>query len=149
MEDSKDRQDYPAGSPVVLSFLGPNDIPITQVYDHMFVEEFGGVINIRGRKSYIEIQENHSDHAAILNLARMLADAKKEIAQLQKKVDEPEKEDLSLEQTMLKSLREVHGWSRKDIATELGVSSEYVRLLERGDRTPSHPVAYKIRKIHG
>lgn len=47
----------------------------------------------------------------------------------------------------IESRRRERGLSRGVLAEKVGVSSEYIRLLERGERSPAEAVAYRIRQI--
>ena len=86
---------------------------------------------------------------------KTLVDAKQliqdEIDELDREISELARlgyiEDSSREREMLMDLRE-DGWSRADLGKALGVSNEYIRLLDRGQRVPSKKIKAKIRKIY-
>lgn len=151
------------GNPAVIAYYeGPNRTPVVRIYNYVISEEMGDEVHIRGKRKNIEGRPTDKQSAemnTILHLSRTVSDIQQELEALEtanrklaQELEELKKgivtvDEINLEASMLKGLREVHGWSRSDIAAELGVSSEYVRLMERGDRTPSHPIRYKIRKL--
>lgn len=51
--------------------------------------------------------------------------------------------------TIIYRQRIKHDLSRLELANKVGVSSEYIRLLEAGDRQPSQRVANRLFKVFG
>ena len=49
----------------------------------------------------------------------------------------------------LRSARDELGLSQKDMAAQLGISTQYLGLMERGEQPISQPVAIKMEKLFG
>ena len=47
----------------------------------------------------------------------------------------------------LRELREAHGWSQGELATQLEVSRQTINALETGKYDPSLPLAFRIAKL--
>lgn len=47
----------------------------------------------------------------------------------------------------LRELRETHGWSQGELATQLEVSRQTINALETGKYDPSLPLAFRIAKL--
>lgn len=48
---------------------------------------------------------------------------------------------------MMQTEREKRGWSRQDVAKEVGLSVEAIRLIESGQRNPSYEVLVKLEDL--
>jgi putative transcriptional regulator len=47
----------------------------------------------------------------------------------------------------LRELRETHGWSQGELATQLEVSRQTINALETGKYDPSLPLAFRIARL--
>ena len=47
----------------------------------------------------------------------------------------------------LRELREAHGWSQGELATQLEVSRQTINALETGKYDPSLPLAFRIARL--
>jgi len=47
----------------------------------------------------------------------------------------------------LRELREAHGWSQGELATQLDVSRQTINALETGKYDPSLPLAFRIARL--
>lgn len=47
----------------------------------------------------------------------------------------------------LRELRERHGWSQGELATQLDVSRQTINALETGKYDPSLPLAFRIARL--
>lgn len=52
-------------------------------------------------------------------------------------------------QRMIQTEREKRGWSRHDVAKQVGISVEAIRLIESGRRNPSYEVLLKLEDLFG
>lgn len=48
----------------------------------------------------------------------------------------------------LKELRKKAGFKQCDVAEKLGITRDYVSMLERGKRRPGRDVVYKMAKLY-
>lgn len=48
---------------------------------------------------------------------------------------------------VMQTEREARGWSRQDVAQQVGLSVEAIRLIESGRRNPSYEVLLKIEDL--
>ncbi len=53
------------------------------------------------------------------------------------------------EKSRLRQARDELGLKQKDMATQLGISAQYLGMLERGDQPLSEPVAMKMQSLYG
>ena len=53
------------------------------------------------------------------------------------------------EKSRLRQARDVLGLSQKDLAGQLGISAQYLGMMERGDQPLSEPVAMKMQSLFG
>lgn len=49
----------------------------------------------------------------------------------------------------LRTVRDEVGMTQKAMAAELGISAQYLGLMERGDQPTSRPVALKMQELFG
>ena len=53
------------------------------------------------------------------------------------------------EKSRLRQARDELGLKQKDMAEHLGISAQYLGMLERGDQPLSEPVAMKMQELYG
>ena len=53
------------------------------------------------------------------------------------------------EKSRLRQARDELGLKQKDMARELGISAQYLGMMERGDQPLSEPVAMKMENLYG
>ena len=53
------------------------------------------------------------------------------------------------EKSRLRQARDELGMKQKDMARELGISAQYLGMMERGDQPLSEPVAMKMESLYG
>jgi putative transcriptional regulator len=49
----------------------------------------------------------------------------------------------------MKDFRDKYGWTQKEVAEKLGISIDYVSMLERNIRTPGFFLAKKVADLFG
>ena len=53
------------------------------------------------------------------------------------------------EKSRLRIARDELGLKQKDMAEKLGISAQYLGMMERGDQPLSEPVAMKMQELYG
>ena len=53
------------------------------------------------------------------------------------------------EKSRLRQARDELGLKQKDMAKELGISAQYLGMMERGDQPLSEPLAMKMQELYG
>ena len=57
--------------------------------------------------------------------------------------------ETSQAKSTIRTVRDEVGITQKAMAAELGISAQYLGLMERGDQPVSRPVALKIQQLFG